>query len=346
MLEDVDDIDIILFPEFAFAGTDGGSHLRPEVHLVWESGYGYVALPLDSTDAGDVSTAESFNRLHSIAREHQCYIWASTIGEVIDGENYNALPIFSPDGICYRIRRKCWYSTHVPIRDTTIHLDTISVKAGADIAVMTTICYENSALARLLDPVEPPAPLWLLPHGTWGAAGTPEMTYATQRWSEPEEITLLGVWAIVEDEWVRPDAVLISADIFGTEWTAMKIDNYGESRDPSAYEPLAFVQEESTYVVIDCNIPDVDDELPFRRIRKIDSSFDKLTALPKISSGPVFIHGAKSEIDIINQDGNIVKKLQPNKDFVVWDGIVKNANPPGIYKIRSGNDVEEIELIR
>ena len=81
---------------------------------------------------------------------------------------------------------------------------------------MTTICYENSALAPLLDPPGPPAPLWLLPHGTWSAAGVPSMTYQTQRWIwNATPITLSGVWSIPIDGWVRGDAVLISADVFG-----------------------------------------------------------------------------------------------------------------------------------
>ena len=341
-----DGIDIILLPEFAFGGRDGTSWDHPAVYFTWDDSLGFCPHPYDSTNANDILAATYLDSMRYIAMSETCYIWASSCGEVIDGVNYNSIPIYLPDGKIYRIRRKCLYSSHVPTRDTTIHCDSIDTKSGGRIAVMTTICYENSALAPLLDPVEPPAPLWLLPHGTWSAAGDPDMTYRTQRWIwNPSKITLSGVWSIPSDGWVTGDAVLISADIYGTEWTAMGIDNYGNDRDPLAYEPLAWVEEHPTYVVIDCNIPDVSDTLPVVRARPArEPAFDRLTALPKISTGPVFIFAAKSVIEIYAENGDMVETLEPEPEFTVWEGIENRRYRPGKYTIISGGEKTVVTL--
>jgi len=346
-VENIDGIDIILFPEFAFGGRDGTTLGHPIINLIWENdSLGFVAYPYDSSNATDVDAATYLDSLRYMAIQETCYIWASSCPENIDGVNYNSTPIFLPSGKMYRIRRKCLYSSHVETRDTTIHADTVATKSGDTIAVMTTICYENSALAPLLDPPDPPCPLWLLPHGTWSAAGTPEMTYRTQRWvwnSSP--ITLSGVWSIPTDGWVTDDAVLISADIYGTEWTAMGIDNYGKDRPPIAYEPLAFVEESDEWVVIDCNIPALHDTLPVRRAKPLPGpAFEELTAMPRITTGPVFIYAATGAIEIFNPDGSLLETFQPEGEYTVWEAAWNGANSPGEYTIRSGGESVKVTL--
>jgi len=175
------------------------------------------------------------------------------------------------------------------------------------------------------------------------------MTYRTQRWiwnSSP--IDLSGEWRVPTDGWVRGDAVLISADIFSANWTSIKIDNYGEGTDPLAYEPLAWVHERSTYVVIDMNIPDVDDPYPTYRARPdFVPVFDHLTVMPEISTGPVCIDGAKgSAIEIYNSQNSLVATLTPTNGSALWEGIRFDANPPGTYTIVSGGESAQVELIR
>ncbi|MBN2543368.1 hypothetical protein JXI42_10930 [bacterium] len=348
MIEEVDGIDIILFPEFAFGGTDGGSHYRPEVTFTYDPELGYVPHPLNPSAPEDVRTAAYIDSLRYIALSETCYVWASTCGEVIEGINYNSLPIFWPDGKLHRIRRKCLYSSLDETRDTTIHCDSVAVKSGGAISVMTTICYENAALDGLLDPVDAPAPLWLLPHGTWSAAGNPNMTYRTQKWTwNPEGISLSGVWDIPRDGWVRVDATLLSCDIFSTNWTAMGIDNYGNDRDPVAYEPLAWVEERPTYVIVDLHVPQIGDSIPvrFASSRQDKPAFEKLTALPEISSGPVFIFGAAGEIEIYDENNRLVERLAPEPEHTIWEGIIGDKNPPGDYVIKSGAEEVEVKLI-
>lgn len=342
-------IDIILFPEFAFGGRDGTAWGHPAVYFEWENdSVGFRTYPYDSTNIYDRNAATYIDSLRYIAISETCYIWASSCGEIIDGINYNTIPIFQPDGKLYRLRRKCLYSTPVVARDTTIHPDTVALKSGDTIAVMTTICYENSALAPLLDPIDPPSPLWLLPHGTWTAAGVPWMTYVTQKWVwDPNPITLSGVWSIPLDGWVTYDAVLISADIYGTEWTAMGIDNYGDDRDPIAYEPLAYIDERPNWVLIDCNIPGISDTLPVVRAKPSpEPAFDRLTALPRISNfGPVFIHGTTGTIEIYGPEGDLITTLRSDGDFVVWEAGENGANPQGEYTIRSGGETTTITIL-
>ena len=349
--DSVDGIDIMLFPEFAFAGTDGGSHSRPEVTFTHEPGLGFVPHPMDPSAPEDVAAALYIDSLRYLAIDETCHIWASTCGEVIGTTNYNTLPIFLPDGELYRLRRKNRGGSADIVRDTTIHCDSIFTKAGPRIAVMTTICYENGSygFTPFLDPVEPPAPLWLLPHGTWGAAGNPDMTYRTQRWIwNPSKISLSGEWRIPTDGWVRGDAVLVSADIYSANWTAMGIDNYGEDRDPLAYEPLASVEEHPTFVVVDMNIPDVDDTGPVVRARPLRGpAFDRLTALPEISSGIVTIEGAPaSRIEIFDEAGKLVATLEASDGSAMWEGIRGGANPPGSYSITSGGERASVRLTR
>lgn len=349
-LEETDGgIDIILFPEFAFGGRDGTSWGHPAVYFEWENdSVGFRTYPVDSSNSYDMDAATYIDSLRYMAISETCYIWASSCGEVISGINYNTTPIFHPNGRLDRLRRKCLHSTHVPARDTTIHPDTVALKSGDTIAVMTTICYENSALAPLLDPIDPPSPLWLLPHGTWSTAGYPEWTHRTQKWIwNPEPVSLSGVWSIYTDGWVTDDAVLISADIFGTEWTAMGIDNYGNSRDPIAYEPLAYIDERPDWVLIDCNIPGISDTLPVVRAKPSpEPAYDRLTPLPRISNfGPVFIHGAFGTIEIFGPEGEIVDVLRAEGDFTVWEAGENGANPPGEYTIRSGGETATITIL-
>ncbi len=348
-LEEIDGgIDIILFPEFAFGGRDGTALGHPSIYLIWEDdSIGFMPYPCDSSNTVDVDGATFLDSVRYIAIQETCYIWASSCGENIDGTNYNSIPIFQPDGKLYRIRRKCMYSSHVTARDTTIHPDTVATKSGDSIAVMTTICYENSALAPLLDPSAPPCPLWLLPHGTWSSAGFPDWTHRTQKWVwNPEEVSLSGVWSIPEDGWVTGDAVLISADIYGTEWTAMGIDNYGNNRDPIAYEPLAYIEEHDEWVLIDLNIPGINDTLPVVRAKpRPERPFDSLTAMPKISnSGPIFIYGTNAPIEIYNSDGELIETLRIQNEYVVWEGGWNGANPPGKYTIRAGGETTTIQI--
>ncbi len=347
----VSGIDIILTPEFAFAGTDGGTHYRPEVTFTWDDTWGFIPHPRDAGASEDVRTAAYLDSMRYIAIQETCHIFAATCGEVIGTTNYNTMPIFLPNGKLYRLRRKCAYGVNDPVRDTTIHCDSLYTKAGPRIAIMTTICYENGSggIAPILDPVELPAPLWLLPHGTWSAAGTPNMTYRTQRWiwnSSP--IDLSGVWRIPYDGWVRGDAILISADIFSTNWTAIRIDNYGDNIDPLAYEPLAQIWERPRFVVIDMNVPDVNDTFPVFHARKmVEPEFDQLTALPQISSGHVTIGGAKGNtIEIFNDEGQLVETLIPVDGNASWEGIYLDANPPGDYTIVSGAETAKVTLIR
>ena len=349
--DSVDGIDIILFPEFAFAGTDGGSHSRPEVTFDFDDSLGFVPAPLDYMAWEDVAAACYIDSLRYLAIDETCHVWASTCGEVIGTINYNTLPIFLPDGKLYRLRRKNRGGSADIVRDTTIHCDSIFTKAGPRIAVMTTICYENGSygFAPFLDPVEPPAPLWLLPHGTWSAAGTPNMTYRTQRWIwNPTKITLSGEWRIPADGWVRGDAVLISADIFSPNWTAMGIENYGEDLDPLAYEPLASVEEHPTFVVVDMNIPDVDDPGPVVRARPArEPFFDRLTALPEISSGIVTIEGAPAaKVEIFNAENKLVEELESTNGAALWEGLREDANPPGRYSISCGGERTSVTLAR
>ncbi|GEM_PF-3459838 len=347
--DSVDGIDIMLFPEFAFAGTDGGMHTNPEVTFTYDEALGYFPHPLDPGAPEDVAAAAYLDSLRQIAIDETCYIFAATCGEVVGTTNYNTMPIFLPDGRLYRLRRKNYAGAPDIIRDTTIHCDTILTKAGALIAVMTTICYENGSygFTPFLDPVEPPAPLWLLPHGTWSTAGNPDMTYRTQRWIwNANKITLSGQWRIPEDGWVRGDAVLISADIFSRNWTAMRIDNYGEDLDPLAYEPLAWVDEHYSYVVIDMNIPDLDDPGPVLRAKQSAKPyFEELTALPEISSGPVTIEGAQSDrVDILNESGELVATLQAVEGCALWEGLRGGAFPAGEYTISCAGQVAAVRL--
>ncbi|HHS49689.1 MAG TPA: hypothetical protein ENN07_01050 [candidate division Zixibacteria bacterium] len=348
-VESVDGIDIILFPEFAFAGIDGGGHSRPEITFTYDEIWGYIPYPRDSTLTGDVSAAQYLDSLRYLAIAETCYIFAATCGEVIAGVNYNTMPVFHPDGRLHRLRRKNRAGAPDIVRDTTIYNDTIATKAGPRIAVMTTICYENGSygFTPFLDPVDPPAPLWLLPHGTWSAAGNPDMTYRTQRWIwNPAKITLAGQWRIPEDGWVRGDAVLISADIFSANWTAMRIDNYGEDLDPLAYEPLAWVEEHSQYVVIDINVPDIDDPDPVVRAKPArEPYFEGLTALPKISSGVVTIEGAPSRtVEVYSSEGELVSTLIAEDGCALWEGLHGQAFPPGEYTILSGSQSDTVLL--
>jgi len=339
-------LDIILFPEFAFAGIDGGGHSRPEVTFTWDSVLGLVPHPRDPHDVGDSLTAYYLDTLRYIAMGETCYIWAATCGEVLGGINYNSIPIIHPDGRIVRLRRKChWSGIHDVVRDTTIHLDTINVKAGGRVAVMTTICYENSRLARILDPTEPPAPLWLLPHGTWGGAGNEDMTAATQYWTfDPTPISLSGVWSIVTDHWVRPDAVLIAVDIFSsTRWNTMRIDNYG--RDPVAYEPLAWVEVHPHFVIVIANVPDVNDTLPTILPTYIPPPPESLMVMPEISSGPVFLMGASCEKALVlSEDGDTVDWIEISDGEGVWAGATDSKNAPGTYYIVCGEDVRKVVL--
>jgi len=345
--DSVDGIDIILFPEFAFAGTDGGTHSKPEVTFEYDSVWGFIPQPRDSVDE-DIRAAIYLDSLRYIAIRETCHIWASTCGEVIGSTNYNTLPIFLPDGKLYRLRRKN-LGTDIT-RDTTIHLDSIYTKAGPRIAVMTTICYENGSygFTPYLDPPDPPAPLWLLPHGSWPPAGDPYLTYRTQRWMwSSSPIDLSGVWRIPSDGWVSADAVLISADIYGTEWTATRISNYGDDLESLAYEPLAWVDEHPRFVVVDMNIPDVDDPEPVVRARPLDRPyFDQLTALPKISSGEIYIEGASANTaEIYNRSGELVETIELKDGIGRWIGRFENSNPPGKYTIIAGAEKDSIDLI-
>ncbi len=345
LVEYADGLDIILFPEFAFAGIDGGSHTRPEVTFTWDSTLGYVPHPLDSTDPGDVSTAHYLDTLRYIAQSETCYIWAATCGEVIAGINYNTIPIFHPDGRLVRFRRKCQPSSTDIVRDTTIYPDTVYVKYGAEIAVMTTICYENSRLDDLLDPVDPPSPLWLLPHGTWSAAGDSSMLSLTQRWSYlSTPISFAGIWDIVTDGWVREDAILVSVDIYNSSrFCASRINNHRKL--PIAYEPLAWVDIQPYFFVVDINIPAIDDTLPILYAYTTDFGPESLMVMPEISSGPVFIMGADCDSAIIfDNNKNIIETIEIQDGEGVWIGAVNGQNPPGEYIIKCGRESRRVLL--
>ena len=350
--DSVSGIDIILVPEFGYAGTDGGTHSRPEVTFTGDGISGYIPHPRDAGASEDVRTAAYLDSTRYIAIRETCYVWASTCGEVItsSGINYNTIPIFLPDGRLYRLRRKNYWGGADIVRDTTIHCDTIMTKSGARVAVFTTICYENGSggFTLFMDPTGPPAPVWLLPHGSWPPAGNPDLTYRTQRWIwNSSAISLSGVWNVPTDGWVRADAVLISCDIFTSDWTATGIDNYGYSIDPLAYEPLAWVAQHTRYVVVDINVPSIDDPTPAALAKPMPPSEPHpLIALPLISTGPVFVSYAKgSEIKIYNVEGEIVKKLAPVEGEASWEGIYLNANPPGVYTVVSGGESAKVTLI-
>ncbi len=347
LLDVYDNIDIVLFPEFAFGGIDGGTtDSRPEVYFLYNSGErSFIAYPWDSLNPNDVRAADRIDTLRYIAEDNNIYIWASSCCERIAGYSYsfNSIPLISPDGKIFRIRRKTWYSTHDEVRDTTVHLDTISTISGKRVAVMTTICYENACIPSLLDPVEPPAPLWLLPHGTW-LLNFEDVTAATQRWQYYDVLPELSyfsearLWGIISDGWVRDDAVMISCDIFSDSWGALAIDNV--NRDNVAWEPLAYVTVDDQYVVVDCNVPAVD-ELPVASEMPEPApvpNSDYLEAYPKISTGPIFLFGVKNNtVKIFDSNDNFISEIFAENGKAIWDPLKMEKIPnPGEYTFSDG----------
>jgi len=326
LFDDYSDIDMVLFPEFAFAGIDGGTvDTRPQVYFTYDSFYGFLPQPWDSLDPSDIRAAQCIDTLRYLAYENNCYIWASSCCERIHGSSYsyNSIPLISPDGRIYRIRRKTWYSSHEDARDTTVHPDTILTHSGKEVIAMTTICYENAAIPGLLDPVSHPAPLWLLPHGTW-LTGFENTTAATQRWRYYSELPNLSsfsmerLWGIVMDGWVRGDATMISCDIFSSSWGALRIDN--AARTSTAWEPLAWVIVAPEYVIIDCDVP-ATDELPTMVIRTAPPAENakQLVALPEISTGPVFLFGVRgNSVNVYDPDGALVDNIAANDGKAIW----------------------------
>ncbi len=356
LLDNYSDIDIVLFPEFAFAGIDGGTvDTRPQVWFEYDSIEGFIPHPLHPESLYDVRTSERINYLKYLAASNNIYIWASSCCERIEGYSYsfNSIPLISRDGKIFRIRRKIWYSTHDIARDTTVHLDTITTISGERVPVMTTICYENSALPDLLDPVDPPAPLWLLPHGTW-LHGFEYTTAATQRWQYYDTLPEISsfseshLWGIVSDGWVRDDAVMISCDIFSNSWGALAIDNV--ARDNVAWEPLAWVDVEDEYVVIDCDVPSVD-ELPAisHTPSSAPASMPKhLVAYPKISTGPIFIFGAKGKtVKVFDCNNKFVAQIPVENGEAIWDPSKMDKVPDaGKYNFSDGFSTTTAKLIR
>ncbi len=325
-LDEVENIDIVLFPEFAFAGIDGGTvDSRPQVYFDYDDDLGFIPKPWDTTRTADIVAAERIDTLRYIAMDRGIYIWASSCCERIHGSSwsYNSIPIFHPSGRLDRIRRKVWYSSHEDTRDTTVHLDTLLLRCGERIAVMTTICYENGCLPGMLDPIEPPAPLWFLPHGTW-LTHMEDNTAAAQLWERYEtfpnidQFSNFRLWGIVNDGWVRDDAVMISCDIFSRSWGAFRIDNV--YLEPVAWEPLAWVRIHDTYVVVDCNVPDVD-ELPTAARIAIDiPEPTSLVAYPKISTGPIFIFGVYGNfVSVTNPRGIPVCEIEAENGKAIFD---------------------------
>jgi len=350
----VDNIDIVLFPEFAFAGIDGGTvDERPQVYFDYDSVLGFLPQPWDSTSENDIFAANRIDSLRFIAYYYGCYIWASSCCERIHGTSvsYNSIPIISPDGRIYRIRRKILWSL-IETRDTTVHLDTIQTRSGKEVAVMTTICYENGNLDGLLDPVDPPAPLWLLPHGTW-LFSMETTTSATQRWADYDTLPRLDsfseshLWGIVSDGWVRDDAVMLSCDIYRDSWGAFKIDNV--HRENVAWEPLAWVIVDDEYVIVDCDVPAVDE---MREVYKGPKSApapepDVITAYPKITTGPVFISGIQgNSVNVYNPNGELVTVLQAENSSAIWDGVeMVSQRKFGEYIFDDGFNRDNVELI-
>ena len=98
-VSEIDGIDIILFPEFAFGGRDGTALGHPYIRLVWEDdSLGFVPYPGDSTRTDDLLCAAYMDSLRQIAISETCYIWASSCGENIAGTNYNSTPILPRTG--------------------------------------------------------------------------------------------------------------------------------------------------------------------------------------------------------------------------------------------------------
>ncbi|RKZ31748.1 hypothetical protein DRQ33_06870 [bacterium] len=346
LLENVDNIDVILFPEFAFAGIDGGyTDSRPQVYFSYSPDSGFIPHPWDETSHWDSLVAKRLDTLRTMAAENNLYIWASTCCERIDGRpySYNSLPIITPQGKITRIRRKTWYSTHEDTRDTTVHLDTLLTHSGKHIAVMTTICYENGCIPYLLEPMDPPAPLWFLPHGTW-LYDMEYTTAATQRWIFYEELpglsyfTESNLWGLVSDGWVRHDAIQISCDIFRASWGALNIANSG--RINVAWEPLAWITIKDEYVVIDCDVPAVEDEPVAMKSNRPPPSDEPqiITASPKISTGPVFIFGAKNDsVSILDSSDNKIASIPADDGNAIWDGKIDARKvEPGIYYFYDG----------
>ncbi len=356
LLESHDNIDIVLFPEFAFGGIDGGTTgERPEVFFEYDPLNGFVPYPWDSLNPYDVRTADRIDTLRFIAEDNNIYIWASSCCERIEGHtsSFNSIPLISPDGKIYRIRRKTWYSTHETARDTTVHLDTIATRSGKRVAVMTTICYENGCLPWLLEPTEPPAPLWLLPHGTW-LLHFENVTAATQRWQYCEIMPELDsfsedwLWGIISDGWVRDDAVMLSCDIFTDSYGALAIDNV--HRDNVAWEPLAWIAIEDEYVIVDCNVPAVDEiETLTKAPKKAPVPVaNHLEAYPKITTGPVFLCGANGNIiKVFDEAGELVSEIAAQNGKAIWDAAAMENKPiPGEYSFDDGFSTTTVTLIK
>jgi len=340
-------LDVILFPEFAFAGTDGGGHSRPEVFFIPDSIFGLRVLPADSADTFDILTAHYIDTIRYIAKSETCYIWAATCGEVIGGTNYNSMPIFGPDGKIIRIRRKCLWRVSDSTRDTTIYPDIINVKAGGRIIVMSTICYENFCLDDMLDPPGPPASLWLIPYGScWANFGSPGNTNSTQRWTYDERpIRFSHFWGIVTDGWIRSDALLISTNIYGKIWAAIRLSN--KDRKPFEYQPLIDVDVHDDFVVVTANVPTIDDSLPTFALLTEPIDSQDLIAVPDISSDRVYIVNAMCEyIYIFNDNDEKVDSIKVKNKEAIWVGRRNNANPPGTYYIQCGGVIRKVILMK
>ena len=326
-------LDIILTGEFSFCGG--------YVKFVWDTTENsFIPLPADSTDISSIRTAKILDTLRIIACSESCYIWAATVPEHFP-VNSNSIPIINPEGKIIRIRRKIrLLGVHDVAVDTTIHLDTIAVKSGGRIAVMTTICYENTYLPDSLDPVDPPAPLWLIPHGSW-AAGTEEMTVAAQRWyyPPPETVSLYSIWKVVRDGWVRPDAVLMSVDGRLNNWAALKISNY--LKKPFEYEPIISVDIHRDFVVAVANVPTVDDSLPTLLPDFVPPEPESLVVLPKYSSDVFVIMGAKGKIvRIFDENFNQVDSVFISGLEITW--LPKKNLKNGKYYIFDGITMKEV----
>ncbi|RKZ27831.1 hypothetical protein DRQ26_02410 [bacterium] len=128
----------------------------------------------------------------------------------------------------------------------------------------------------------------------------------------------------------------------------MAIDNV--ARDNVAWEPLAWVDVEDEYVVIDCDVPSVD-ELPAvsSKPAPAPASMPKhLVAYPKISTGPIFIFGAKGKtVKVFDCNNKFVAEIPVENGEAIWDPSKMDKVPDaGEYNFDDGFSTTTAKLIR